>query len=496
MRVSIFSFTAVGIYALLTANVANAQEPMPMPGQMDRQHMQHEHANIQPVAPVYPRLRRAQENPSATLFTLADAQRIAAESNPTMRQAAAEIRAAQARTKQAALYPNPTIGYTGDEIRGGSVGGGKQGFFLEQKIVTGGKLARARDVSSREVRLAEIEAEEQKMRVESAVKIAYYRTLAAQEILDLRRDLAGIGKDYATTLRQLLNSGQADETEVLDAELDTQRLGLYARMQENSLREAWSCLAAILGRGDLPLATVAGDLERDWPDLEEQQTADNIATQSPAVRIADTASARAVAEIARAKRQYIPDLQLRGGMEYNNDQLGSVQRAKGWEGIAEVAVQLPLFNRNQGNVSAAAAYLDRAKLEQQRVALALRERAATAIEQYRNAKLTASVYRDELLPLAKKSYTLMVQKYGSMLASYPRVIHSQRKLFELETEYVQVLEGVWTTGTALSSYLLTDGLEGPARPGEMDLPMREMNLPLPDRGISPVGSMLNSAPRN
>jgi cobalt-zinc-cadmium efflux system outer membrane protein len=155
-------------------------------------------------------------------------------------------------------------------------------------------------------------------------------------------------------------------------------------------------------------------------------------------------------------------------------------------------VKLPIFNRNQGNIIAANANLDRAELEQQRVALALRERAATAIEQYANAKLTAGVYRDELLPLAKKSYTLMVQKYGMMLAAYPRVIQSQRKLFELETEYVQVLEGVWTSGTALTSYLLTDGLEAPARPGEMDLPMREMNLPLPDPDISSVGSM----PRN
>ena len=491
MRVSKFGAMAIGFYAMLAVRVVAAQDPMPMPMPMP-ENAQHEHMNIQPVVPVYPRLGRAQEHPSSPLFTLADAQRIAAESNPTLRQAAAEIRAAQARTKQAALYPNPTVGYSGDEIRGGSQGGGKQGFFVEQKIVTGGKLARAQDVASKEVRLAEIEAEEQKIRVESAVKIAYYRVLAAQEIVGFRRDLADIAKDYATTERQLLNSGQADETEVLDAELDAQRLRLTARMQENSLREAWTCLASVLGRGDLPLATLAGDLERDWPNLEEQQTADNIATQSPAVRIADTASARAIAEIARAKHEYIPDLQLRGGLEYNNEQLDTVPHAKGWEGIAGVGVQLPLFNRNQGNITAASANLDRARLEQRRVALALRERAATAIEQYTNAKLTASVYRDELLPLAKKSYTLMVQKYGMMLAAYPRVIQYQRKLFELQTEYVQVLEGVWTSGTALTSYLLTDGLEAPARPGEMDLPMREMNLPLPDPDISSVGSM----PRN
>jgi len=38
---------------------------------------------------------------------------------------------------------NPSVGYSGDEIRGGEVHGGKQGFFVEQTIVTGGKLSRA-----------------------------------------------------------------------------------------------------------------------------------------------------------------------------------------------------------------------------------------------------------------------------------------------------------------------------------------------------------------
>ena len=77
-------------------------------------------------------------------------------------------------------------------------------------------------------------------------------------------------------------------------------------------------------------------------------------------------------------------------------------------------------------------------------------------------------YREELLPRAKKAYSLMNEKYGQMLASYPRVIETQRKLFELQCEYIQALETVWNTGIALEGFLLTDGLENPARPDEID----------------------------
>jgi len=471
--------------ALMAAGVAHAQEMKVSPQE------EHHQMSIPVVKPVYPRMGRAQENAKGSLITLEQVQRIAGESNPTLRQAEAEIRAAKARQQQSGLYPNPTVAYTGDEIRGGSVGGGKQGFFVQQTVVTGGKLGLSREVFGKDVKLAEIEAEEQRMRVQSAVKMAFLRVLAAQELLDARRDIAAIAQDGAETQRRLMNTGQADETEVLEAEVEAQRMRMSARMQENTLREEWRSLAAVIGQPDLPLTTVAGDLEKGWPEVDEEQAVEAIAKESPAVRIADVAEARAQTVLGRARRDAVPDIQVRGGMEYNHELLGSVPFAKGWEGIAEVAVQIPLFNRNQGNVAAARADIDRAGQEKRRIALTLRERAASTIDEYANARLIAVQYRDEMLPLAKRAYGLMVEKYGQMLASYPRVLDTQRKLYEMQIEYIAALEGVWTNGIALQGYLLTDGLEAPARPGEVDRPIRETNVPMPERTMSPRESMRN-----
>ncbi len=486
MRVTArFGMMIVSMLAL--AGVAWAQEMrMPMPGQGE-----HQHREMGVIKPDYPRMGRAQEGAQGTLVTLEQAEKIASESNPTLRQAEAEIRAARARQQQSRLYPNPTWGYTGDEIRGGSVGAGKQGFFARQNIVTGGKLGLSRKVYGTDVKLAEIEAEEQKIRVQSAVKMAFLRVLAAQELLDARRDLMTIAQDAVETQRRLMNTGQADETEVLATEVEEQRMRMAARMQENTLREEWRSLAAVVGKPDRPLATVAGDLENGWPELNEEQAVDSVAKESPAMRIAAAAETRAQSVLARAKREAIPDLQIRGGLEYNHETLGSVPFAKGWEGIAELAVQIPLFNRNQGNVAAAAADTERAVQEKKRIELTLRERAASIVDQYANARLMALQYRDEMLPRAKKAYGLMVDKYGRMLASHPRVLDAQRKLYELQAEYIGALESVWTNGIALQGYLLTDGLEAPARPGEVDRPIRETNVPAPERTMSPRELMPN-----
>jgi outer membrane protein, heavy metal efflux system len=473
--------------ALALTGPARAQE-MKMTSQ---QHAEHEHDEMHAIKPEYPRMGRAQERAQGGLITLEQVQKIASESNPTLRQAEAEIRAAKARQQQAGLYPNPTLGYTGDEIRGGSVGGGKQGFFLQQTIVTGGKLGLNRAVFGKEMELAELEGEEQKIRVQSAVKMAFLRVLAAQELLDARRDMARIAQDEAETQRRLMNTGQADETEVLGIEVEAQRMRMTARMQENTLREEWRGLTAVVGQPQLPLATVAGDLEKDWPELMEEQAVESIAKDSPAVRIAETAEARAQTVLARARREPVPDFQMRGGLEYNHEMLSNVPFRKGWEGIAELSVQIPVFNRNQGNVGAARAEIDRASEERKRIALTLRERAASAVDQYANARLMAAGYREQMLPRAKKAYDLMVDKYGQMLASYPRVLDAQRKLYELQIEYIAALESVWTNGIALEGFLLTDGLEAPARPGEVDRPIRETNVPLAERTKSFAESIRN-----
>ena len=188
--------------------------------------------------------------------------------------------------------------------------------------MTAGKLGLSRDVFGKEAKLASLEADEQRLRVESAVKMAFLRVLAAQEMLDARRDLAKISQDNAETQRRLLNTGQADETEVLEAEVEAQRMRIAARMQENTLREEWRSLTSVIGQPDMPMATVAGDLEHGWPELNEEEAVEAITKQSPAVQIAETAAVHAQSLLARARREPIPDLQIRGGMEYNNELLG------------------------------------------------------------------------------------------------------------------------------------------------------------------------------
>jgi len=412
-------------------------------------------------------------------ITLEELQQIALQNNPTFAQSAANIRAAEGRKKQSGLYPNPTIGYQGEQIRGGSFHGGEQGFFVQQDIVLGGKLGLNRKIFDQELKQAETEAEEQKVRVVTNVRMSYIQALAAQQTLELRQNLGKLANDAVETTHQLVNVGQADAPDALASEVEAEQAQLAVTMAEQNQQRVWRALAAVVGNPRLSLMQLEGKLE-DTPPVNAEDLVEKIVNESPAVRIAELGVKRAEAALARERREPIPDLQLRGGMQQNGELLSPPSgRAVGLQGFADVGVRIPIFNRNQGNIATAKADAERAKREVDRVKLLLRERAASVVQNYTFSQTAVDRYKNQMIPRAQKAYKMYSKKYQEMAAAYPQVLIAQRTLMQLEVSYINALESFATSSLSLQSYLLTDGLEAPAQPGGIDKPVREVNMPLP-----------------
>ncbi|HZC21880.1 MAG TPA: TolC family protein [Candidatus Binatia bacterium] len=402
-------------------------------------------------------------------LTLGRLEQIALTNNPTLAQANAEIRSATARKRQSGLYPNPTVGYEGEQIRGGIQGGGEQGFFVSQDIVLGGKLGLNRNIFEQEKNQAVAGAEAQRLRVINNVRLLYHHALGAQQMVDLRHKLAKLAEDAVETSRQLGNIGQADQPDVLQAEVEGEQAELAVVAAEQNQIRCWRELAATVGKPEMSLTTLAGTLD-EMPENDPDQWMQAILKESPAVKIAQFGVLKAEASLARAKREPVPNLQLRGGLEQNFEPEPVTNRTIGLQGFAEVGLQIPLFNRNQGGVAAARAELERAQQEIHRIQLVLRERAAALFENYATSRSTVEKYRDHMIPRAQKAYELYSQNYRGMAASYPQVLIAQRTLFQLQADYIAALDNLWANAIALQGFLLTDGLEVPATESEINRP--------------------------
>jgi cobalt-zinc-cadmium efflux system outer membrane protein len=391
---------------------------------------------------------------------LEELEQMALANNPTAAQVQASLRAATALTRQAGLYPNPTVGYYGDEIRGGYNGGGKQGGFVSQTIVMGGKLRAARRVAELEANEIETSGEIQRLRIANNVRVSFYQTLAAQRMVEVKQNLAKLAADQTQTSVQLRNVGQADRPDILQAELEQQQANISIRIAQRNLEASWRMLAAVVGKPDLPVTRLEGDLEA-IPDLDFDEWAATTLRESPEVKLAQKAVERAEASLVQAKKAPIPDLQVTGILVQNYEPLEATPRPTGIEGGAQIGVQLPVFNRNQGNIAAAKGEIESAKQELVRVRLQIQRDLAGAFRDYESARATIQQYKTEMLPRAEQAYRLYQTNYQQMAAAYPQVLISQRTLFQLEADYIQALESAWRSSLAIRGFGLMDGLSEP-----------------------------------
>ena len=404
-------------------------------------------------------------DPAGPVMSLGEIEKMALANNPTIAQVDANLRAAASLARQAGLYPNPTVGYYGDEIRGGYTRGGKQGGFISQTVVLGGKLGAARRVAARFRDEVDTSAQVQRLRILNSVRALFYQTLAAQRLVDVRQNLAKLAGDAMQTSYQLGNVGQADRPDILQAEVEQQQAQVSQRIAEQNLQAIWRMLAAVVGKPDLPFAQLNGDLET-IPDLNYQEWVDTTLRESPEVKLARQAVERAEASLSQARKVYIPDLQVTGILVQNNTPLfeSNPARATGVMGGAQIGVQVPIFNRNQGNVQAARAEIESAKQGLIRTKLQIERELASLFRDYDSARVTVQQYKTGMLPRAEQAYKLYQSNYRNMAAAYPQVLISQRTLFQLEADYVQALESAWQSSLAIKGFGLMDGLAEPINP--------------------------------
>ena len=353
-------------------------------------------------------------------LTLTDLEQTALRFNPTLAQAAAQIDASRAKALQAGLYPNPTIGYQGDLIgvkgpTGASTPGEFQGGFIQQEIVTAGKLRLSRAKYDQEAREAEIAAMGQQLRVLNGVRTRFFELLALQREIELRQDLLKNAEENLRTTREMVNTGLSNEVEVLLTENEVSRAKIELAARQNLYVSHWQHLVALLGNPDLPVSPLAGQLEPDCPALDWDASLGRLLADSPELLAAQAHVVHDQIVVQRERVEPISNITLQAGAGYNFETPGT-------NAIVQATIKLPVFDKNQGTIRQAQAELWRSQADVQRVALSLRQRLADSFNQYRTALLTSQLYRDTNVPNARKAYEIQLEMYKQRRVAWPEVM--------------------------------------------------------------------------
>jgi outer membrane protein, heavy metal efflux system len=221
---------------LLCARPASAQQPV-----MVKQAA----ATKQPLAPLPPPELIAPPLPRPGL-ALADLEHIALSSNPSIARAGALVGAAQGNLVQVGLLPNPTAGYSGQQVGSGGLAE-QHGIQFSQEVVRGGKLRLNRAAAEQELSRAQQELAMQQQRVLTDVRIAYSKTLLAQRQIDLTANLVQASTQGASIVDTLIRAKEAIRLDVLQPQIEVENSQILAKIARNGHDTAWRELSSVVG---------------------------------------------------------------------------------------------------------------------------------------------------------------------------------------------------------------------------------------------------------
>jgi len=434
---------------------------------------------IYPELPPLPLEPPALPGPDGRPYTLSDLQRLAAANNPTLRQAAADVESARGALVQAKAYPNPGSGYLFDPSNDNSTAG-VQGVFVDQPVVTGGKLKLGVASAQKDLDNAELAMRRARNDLATAVRNAYFTLLVDKETLVVTRSLARFTDDIYRMQTGLLRGTLAApyEPASLRAQAFTTRLAYKQAIA--SYMYDWKQLVATIGLTQAPLTEVSGEVDKFIPYYDFDQVLAYVLQNHT-----DVLTARNLVPQARYNLKLaqvmgaVPDVDVRATFEKDY-----VVAPFGTYSMLTVGLPLPLWNRNQGNIMSAQAALIHAAEESHRVEVTLTNNLSAAYGAYQNNLYAVEFYRRYILPDLVRYYRgIYARRQVDPNSSFGDLVNAQQNLSTNVNAYLVVLQSLWTSVVSVADLLQTDDLFQLATPRQLpEMPDGIGELPMPPGG--------------
>ena len=415
-------------------------------------------------------LADAETNPvfAGPALTLDQALEMAAANNPTLVQARAQVQGTLGLAVEAGLWPNPVFNYIQEQafVGRGSVAdtpGEFVGFEVSQTFITADKRDISRAKYLQRTKTAEWAAIAQQWRVCNDVRTHFYEALGAKQVVAIRRELLKTAEDAVVTARERWNLGQATRSDLHMANVTLQQARLDLLMAENDYLERFQTLAAVIG-SPLTTGAVAGELDGEAAEIDFEQVFNEYLEEAPQLVMARLHLREDQITLKRELVEPVPNVTVGAGPGYNFEALETTANLS-------VRFEVPLFDRNQGNIRRAEADLVRQRREIQRVEMLLRRDLAVQYRRYLTARQHAEQFAEVILPEARAAYRNQLDAYAADRQNWTDVLAVQETYFDLRRRYIEHLVALRTSEVLIRGYLLRDGLDTPAAlpPGHLDV---------------------------
>jgi len=364
-------------------------------------------------------------------FTLARAQRIALERNWDLLAAAAGVDAATAQKVVVREFPNPTFSFSSTKINvddhpnstpeGNSLWERSYDtiFAINQLLEVGGKRRSRKASAQAGFESARAQFLDAKRTLDLGITRAYVAAAQAEENVRVLRQSASMLSQEAKIAEVRQKAGEISTADRSQIEITADRFELEAKTAESAAAQARVALEVLLGfpqpKGEVVLVD-----RLDALVATSRVPPNRVAIAwRPDVVAAQAALRKAEAELHLQKANRIPDPTVLAQYEHeppeNPNSIG-----------VGVSLPLPLWNRNRGNILAAEAAREQARLAYEKIKAQAGAEIAVAELSYVDARARWESYRDNIRPKSDQIRKTVAYAYEKGGASLLDLLSTQR----------------------------------------------------------------------
>ena len=392
---------------------------------------------------------------------------------------------AQGRLRQARLRPNPTLDAEYGSPR--FLGGEAESDFsigVSQVFELGGKRAKRIAVAELELQQARFEVAALERQFAAGIRTAYTRAVSAARQLDVIEKLLAADAELVRVTDARLKEGDVAPLDANLVRVESDRLRVQQIEARSELETALLEIRTLAGMEVAEPLRLAAQTERP-PRLESglsELTATALSERAD-LQAAIIGERLGSARINLAKSVATPN--VAGSVRYSRNKqiidfpppIGGNTISKDNELVFGISMDIPIFNRNQGEIASAASERVQAVRQREFLEATIKRDVAVAYRQYRAAAEKLVLYATQIIPRSEANLNTVRAAYGLGEFSVFEVVAEQRRLNESVTAYNQTLRDYYTALAQLETAL---GIALPAAAFADD-----STSVLPDRDAAP-----------
>jgi len=376
--------------------------------------------------------------------------------NPDLKAARLEVEASAGRLQQAGLRPNPML-----EL------GGQKALSPDNNLTVGvslpldlnGRKAGRVGVAEREIEMRRRQVAERERQVRAEVRMKAGELLAARRNLQVTDDLLGVNRSALEVVGTRVRQGAAPSLDEGLQLVEVNRLDANRQLAQSRVDIAALQLKSLAGMApDAPLA-LKGELAFSPLSLDLAAATQRAVSDRPDVAVARSEAAMAAALVKKEEAEGRWDATINVG--YQRQDFGFPLNGLTASGAQRpiqdvfhyfgggVSIVLPLWNRNQGNVAAAAAATRAAERRVEFAVLTAQQEVGVAFTQYDAARRSLDIYERGVRDVARRNLDVIRQAYQLGRGSLLDVIAEQRRYIEVENGYTDALKQVYDAAVGI-----------------------------------------------